>query len=71
MTTNRSIQADGNEIIYWTKENGECGQITIKYDGGGKFIVDSEYLSLDSLYNIIKHVKTAPLDEGPFLDIPE
>lgn len=71
MTTNRTIQADGNEIISWTKDNGECGQITIKYDGAGKFILDSEYLSLDSVYNIIKHVKTTPLDECMWIDISE
>ena len=58
MRTNRLMITQDREVISWDNEKGEHGELKIEYIGNGKFEIDAEYISLDTLYNIIKHIKT-------------
>lgn len=48
---------EGTDVIEWEAGNEEFGRITFTYNGDGKYSLDSEYLSLESIIKIIKNVK--------------
>ena len=40
-------------IIKWSSNIG-FGEIAIKYGGQGRFLIDAEYIGIDTLFEIIK-----------------
>ena len=62
MRTNRIIHENGDESIQWADDNGEFGEINIKHNDHCGFEFEVECIGLDTLYNIIKHLKTT--DDG-------
>jgi len=40
--------------IVWEDEDGNFGNLTFEENGAGKYIVDAEYLSIESVFAIIQ-----------------
>ena len=46
---------DNTTTIEWSADTG-FGQLTIEYKGSGRYEIDAEYLSIESVIKIIKNL---------------
>lgn len=49
-----------NLTIHWNND-WECGNLDIRYTGDGKFLIDSEYISLERTLKILSKIDLAKL----------
>jgi len=56
METKVVKKTDEEVVIEWSGPTGH-GVITLKYNGRGGFIVDAEYIGLETLFEIIRNTE--------------
>jgi len=58
MTTKVVKRTKEELVVEWSGDKG-FGVLAMKYDGKGGFIIDAEYMGIDSVLEILRSVETS------------
>jgi len=58
MKTEIVNQGDDFIVIEWVSEEAGFGQLTLAYDERGRYILDAEYMQIETIIKIFKAIKS-------------